>query len=717
MAEPEDKGPGAAGPRQSVSLLCCHAAFFHLGWRSPHQAPPGVRSSALVAWEEPLLQAAGLCTGYRAEYRLQGRVQGAEPSTGCRAVHRAQSRVQAATGCRAVHRAQSRVQAAGLCTGHRAEYRLQGCAQGTEPSTGCYRLQGCAQGTEPSTGCYRLQGCAQGTEPSTGCYRLQGCAQGTEPSTGCYRLQGCAQGAEPCPGCRAEHRLQRCAQPRRAAVAPREVCPCARRGRCQGQGVPGQEPLPSRQVQAVGLRRAHGAASMTSPGTKASWLSQPTVKSVLVYRNGDPFFPGRRIVIHEKKVSNFDVFLKEVTGGVQAPFGAVRNIYTPRGGHRVRQLEELQSGEQYVAGGREAFKKLNYLDIGETKKKPVEVNNEVKPVTHSRITASARFRKPLQEPYTILLYTVDGKLVQNGSDLENGQIYVAVGREKFKKLPYGDLLSKSTTRRPQGSKTSVQPPTVGSQKSKGSGNDGQSKSTIGSSDQGENSSSPQLPKRKDKKTQKPENSVSGQHFSNHSTKVKQTVKASTGVLQDNDEDIYKARKEESEMWEAVEVQEDEDTLVEVPLDQRPAETVDEEENVEEENDRGEEAYKGEEKYPELNGEETVETDKETTEVEENKKKLNENYEDETRETQNVDQAEEKELIHLNGKNSEGNGEGMEHLNYQGDLQPEEEIKEDAGSQNQVDPGLENTSTNPRVTVTSPQESEKNDQSTDCAAVA
>ncbi|NWI86859.1 DCDC2 protein, partial [Pitta sordida] len=252
---------------------------------------------------------------------------------------------------------------------------------------------------------------------------------------------------------------------------------------------------------------------MTSPGTKGSRLSQPTVKSVLVYRNGDPFFPGRRIVIHEKKVSNFDVFLKEVTGGVKAPFGAVRNIYTPRGGHRVRQLEDLQSGEQYVAGGREAFKKLNYLDIGETKKKPAEVNNEVKPVTHSRITVSARFRKPLQEPYTIFLiangdlispavrlliprktlnhwdhilemvtgkvtlrsgavhrlYTLDGKLVQNGLDLENGQVYVAVGREKFKKLPYGDLLfSKSTMRRPQGNKASVLPPIVGSRKSKGS---------------------------------------------------------------------------------------------------------------------------------------------------------------------------------------------------------------------------------------------------------
>ncbi|XP_066179924.1 doublecortin domain-containing protein 2 isoform X2 [Sylvia atricapilla] len=500
---------------------------------------------------------------------------------------------------------------------------------------------------------------------------------------------------------------------------------------------------------------------MTSPGAKASWLSQPAVKSVLVYRNGDPFFPGRRIVIHEKKVSNFDVFLKEVTGGVQAPFGAVRNIYTPRGGHRVRQLEELQSGEQYVAGGREAFKKLNYLDIGETKKKPAEVNNEVKPVTHSRITVSARFRKSLQEPYTIFLiangdlispavrlliprktlnhwdhilemvtgkvtlrsgavhrlYTVDGKLVQNGSDLENGHIYVAVGREKFKKLPYGDLLSKSTTRRPQGSKTSVQPPIVGSRKSKGSGNDGQSKSTIGSSDQGENSSSPQLPKRKDKKSQNPENSMSRQHFSNLSVKVKQSAKASTGVFQDKGEDIYKDREEGSEMWEAIEVQEDEDTLVEVPLDQRPAETVDEEETVEEENDRGEEVYKGEEEYPEVNEEESGETVKERIEVEENKKKLNENYEDEAGETENVDQAEEKELIHLNGKNNEENGEGMEHLNYQGDLQSEEETKEDSDSQNQVDPGLEKTSTNPRVTITSPQEGEKNDQSIDCAAVA
>ncbi|KAL0173325.1 hypothetical protein M9458_033636, partial [Cirrhinus mrigala] len=38
------------------------------------------------------------------------------------------------------------------------------------------------------------------------------------------------------------------------------------------------------------------------------------------------------------------------------------------------------------------------------------------------------------------LYTFEGALVMDGKELENGQFYVAVGRDKFKKLPYGDLL-------------------------------------------------------------------------------------------------------------------------------------------------------------------------------------------------------------------------------------------------------------------------------------
>uniref|UniRef100_A0A8C8VH21 Doublecortin domain-containing protein 2 n=1 Tax=Pelusios castaneus TaxID=367368 RepID=A0A8C8VH21_9SAUR len=489
---------------------------------------------------------------------------------------------------------------------------------------------------------------------------------------------------------------------------------------------------------------------MSSPSTKLTFLSQPMVKSVLVYRNGDQFFPGHRVLIHEKKVSNFEVFLKEVTGGVKAPFGAVRSIYTPRGGHRIRQLEELQSGEHYVAGGREAFKKLNYLDIGEVKKKTAEVNNEVKPVTHSKINVSARFRKPLQDPCTIFLiangdlinpatrlfiprktlnqwdhvlemvtekvtlrsgavhrlYTLDGKLVQSGSDLENGQFYVAVGRDKFKKLPYAELLySKSAIRRPQGSKASSLPPVVGSRKSKGSGNDRQSKSTVGSSDTGDMVSSPQPPKRKEKR----EHTQEKFSFSNKPTKMKQNIKGTTSTyyLEGHDEGIYKAGGKRSEMWEAAEIQEDEDTQIEVPVDQRAAETVDEEENEqEEEGDEGE--MNGETDQEEEMGE-AARGNVLNNEMEEDEEKLNENYEEE-----NLELLQEEKPFRV-GETNQENGEEMEQFN---DLHSEEETKapEDIDNQRQIDAHLKKTS-NPRVTVTSPQESEKNDQTNEYAAVA
>ncbi|XP_074062387.1 doublecortin domain-containing protein 2 isoform X3 [Macrotis lagotis] len=427
---------------------------------------------------------------------------------------------------------------------------------------------------------------------------------------------------------------------------------------------------------------------MSNTSTRSNCLTQPVVKSVLVYRNGDPFFAGRRVVIHEKKVSSFDVFLKEVTGGVQAPFGAVRNIYTPRAGHRIRKLDQIQSGGNYVAGGLEAFKKLNYLDIGEPKKRSMEVvNSEVKPVIHSRINVSARFKKPLQEPCTIFLiangdlispasrlfiprkalsqwdlvlemvtekitlrsgavhrlYTLEGKLVQSGSELENGQFYVAVGRDKFKKLPYSDLLfDKSTMRRPYGQKASSLPPIVGSRKSKGSGNDRQSKSTIGSSD----NSSPLPPKRRGKKEEILNSEKSG--------KVKQSTNPKTPptVLTppNNDEGIFKAGTERSEMEGAAEVQEDEDTQVEIPVDQRPAEIIDEEEGGGKENeDIEEEKEEEKELLSKVNGDDE------------------EKDEEESREEANVDPP-----LRVNGGTNEENGELDQVNNDEHDQKQEEE---------------------------------------------
>ncbi|XP_028837870.1 doublecortin domain-containing protein 2-like [Denticeps clupeoides] len=218
---------------------------------------------------------------------------------------------------------------------------------------------------------------------------------------------------------------------------------------------------------------------------RPNFLSQPAVKNVFLFRNGDPHYEARRLVINEKRVSNFETFLREVTSGVRAPFGAVRNIYTPRAGHRVDQLDLLRSGEQYVAAGQERFKKLDYKQIGSRKKRMLLRSGQAKTVPQNHIVVSPRFLKPIKEPCAIFvvangdilnpaarlliphrvlgkfdrilemitekmglkilggvrrLYTFDGAPVTDGNELEKGQFYVAVGREKLKKLPYSDIL-------------------------------------------------------------------------------------------------------------------------------------------------------------------------------------------------------------------------------------------------------------------------------------
>ncbi|XP_048404955.1 doublecortin domain-containing protein 2-like isoform X1 [Stegostoma tigrinum] len=355
--------------------------------------------------------------------------------------------------------------------------------------------------------------------------------------------------------------------------------------------------------------------------TKPTFLAQPVVKCVRVYRNGDPFYAGRKFVINERQISTFEAFLKEVTNGLEAPFGAVRNIYTPQQGHRVFQLEELDTGKQYVAGGKERFKKLDYIQIGIKKKKPLPKDVQIKPVAHSRIIASARFRKPAQEPCIICvfsngdflspatrllipkrilgqweqvlssinekvnlrtgavrkLHTLDGRSISDGTELENGGYYVAVGRDKFKKLPYGELIfSKPCRGRSNGSKAASLPPILGSKKSKEHA-DRQVRST-GTTGEVYPMTSPQPAKRKGKKEQV----TTGGESVFHAKPIKvRNVKEDIGnsKLSQHDGCVFKAYEERTETMGATEVQEDNQTQVELPIDQRPAETVDEEEDL------------------------------------------------------------------------------------------------------------------------------------------
>ncbi|AWP16438.1 putative doublecortin domain-containing protein 2C [Scophthalmus maximus] len=224
------------------------------------------------------------------------------------------------------------------------------------------------------------------------------------------------------------------------------------------------------------------------PGAPGGGRSPPT-KTVTVYRNGDAFFPGRKVVVNPRQVSTFDSLLTSVTRRVEAPSGAVRRLYTPVLGHTVRRLDDLRHGSVYVAAGNERFKLLDYSEIT-TKKPESKKKEQIQPVVHSRIVVSARWKRTTDESCTINVFTngdvlvppariripkytlrswehvlavvtekvhlrtgavyrlctLDGQPVCTSTELENNQRYVAVGAERFKALPYDQCVPRFSMR-------------------------------------------------------------------------------------------------------------------------------------------------------------------------------------------------------------------------------------------------------------------------------
>lgn len=80
-------------------------------------------------------------------------------------------------------------------------------------------------------------------------------------------------------------------------------------------------------------------------------------KKIYVYRNGIVNADPKLMVVNDRQIRDFSTFLTRVTSGLKAPV-AVRNIYTPGGGHKVQTLDDLESGRYYVAGGGEHFKRV-----------------------------------------------------------------------------------------------------------------------------------------------------------------------------------------------------------------------------------------------------------------------------------------------------------------------------------------------------------------------
>ncbi|XP_075964531.1 doublecortin domain-containing protein 2B [Anarhichas minor] len=359
--------------------------------------------------------------------------------------------------------------------------------------------------------------------------------------------------------------------------------------------------------------------------TTAATTPLPPVKSVVVYKNGDPFYSGRRFVVNQRQVATMEAFLTEVTQAVGAPL-AVRTLYTPRQGHRVTDLQGLQTGAQYVAAGFERFKKLDYSNA-RTKKQPA-AREETQAKVTQRPNVSAKWRKFIPLPCILHVFrngdllcppfrfiiprsmqqdlekilslitekvslrtgavrrlcSLEGATVSSAVELETGHCYVAVGTERFKKLPYVELLvSKATERYNQGKRRLRRNE---DRKARSGPEDQYSDSLLDSPESdgrrvkstGDEAAAPAAAQQTSRREAADETSA----FFARPVKIRNyrgqpRPPPSHGSVQPS---VFKraARKRREEVRGAEEVHEDENTATELPVDQRAAEIVEDEES-------------------------------------------------------------------------------------------------------------------------------------------
>ncbi|XP_055087266.1 doublecortin domain-containing protein 2B [Periophthalmus magnuspinnatus] len=360
-------------------------------------------------------------------------------------------------------------------------------------------------------------------------------------------------------------------------------------------------------------------------GTATSTLLPP-VKRVVVYKNGDPFYCGRRFVVNQRQVSTMEAFLTEVTQSIGASL-AVRNLYTPRQGHRVTDLQELRTGAQYVAAGFERFKKLDYVNAGMKKQPTTREETQIKVIQNPNV--SAKWRKFIPIPCIIHVFrngdllcppfrfiiprnmqqdleqilslvtdkvslrtgavrrlcSLEGVPLSSASELKTGHSYVAVGTERFKKLPYEELLvSKAAERRHYPGKRRMLRRNENRKEVNGT-EDRYSDSALLNSPEsdgrrvkstGDDATPPQA-------SQQRYRGVNPEHpsaFFSRQVKVRKNRghPLTNGAAQHS---VFKraGRKRREEVRGAEEVAEDENTATEIPIDQRVAETVEVEELI------------------------------------------------------------------------------------------------------------------------------------------
>ncbi|XP_042789692.1 doublecortin domain-containing protein 2C isoform X6 [Panthera leo] len=329
-------------------------------------------------------------------------------------------------------------------------------------------------------------------------------------------------------------------------------------------------------------------------GTRRSHVLVDTTpaKTILVYRNGDAFSVGRRLVVPRRRVPTFEALLEQLTEQVDVPFG-VRRLFTPTRGRPVRELQALQAGGKYVAAGREPFKKLDYIHIVPRKPGKMSKLKEIKPVVHCDLHVPSRWQtfQPTSRhvnvftngrlfipPVKIIipkfsltewnrvlamigekvfplggvqkLFTMNGHLLDNSKDLQDNHFYVAAGPETFKYFPYW----KSSKVPSEVQRKYVDIEQYSREKKK---EDSKGKETH----------------KYDSIPRKERDSVF------YARAGKKTTLVEPSFQSGSEGDVFRAQTPSTDTQEAPEVKEDSSLQVEVPGDQTPAEIVTEDDEI------------------------------------------------------------------------------------------------------------------------------------------
>ncbi|KAJ8287377.1 hypothetical protein COCON_G00000360 [Conger conger] len=91
--------------------------------------------------------------------------------------------------------------------------------------------------------------------------------------------------------------------------------------------------------------------------------SSTPAKRVTFFRSGDAQFAGVRMAIHRRRFQCFEALLDDLSRKVPLQFG-VRTVTTPRGTHRISELEQLQDGGRYLCSDRRYAKPVDMEAAG-----------------------------------------------------------------------------------------------------------------------------------------------------------------------------------------------------------------------------------------------------------------------------------------------------------------------------------------------------------------